>query len=119
MIALLSELQNLKVEECSEIEEIIMESENNGLEPDVLPSLKTLVLLNLPKVRSIWINDSIKWSSLKKIEISMCQLLTRLPFNNENAINLQCIEVQRSWWNALEWQEEAIEERLRSLCSFN
>jgi disease resistance protein RPS2 len=119
MIAQLSELQNLKVEECHKIEEIIMESENRGLEPDVLPSLKTLVLLDLPKVRSIWINDSIKWSSLKKIEISMCQLLKKLPFNNENAINLECIEVQRSWWDALEWQEEAIEETLRSKCSFN
>jgi len=71
MIAQLSRLQNLKVEECSEIEEIIMESENSGLEPDVLPNLKTLVLLDLPKVRSIWISDSIKWSSLKKIEISV------------------------------------------------
>ncbi|KAB8340726.1 hypothetical protein FH972_022289 [Carpinus fangiana] len=119
MIAQLSELQNLKVEECPEIEEIIMESENRGLEPDVLPSLKTLVLLDLPKVRSIWINDSIKWSSLKKIEISMCQLLKKLPFNNENAINLECIEVQQSWWDALEWKEEAIEERLRSICGFN
>jgi disease resistance protein RPS2 len=119
MIAQLSGLQNLKVEECFEIEEIIMESENSGLEPDVLPNLKTLVLLDLPKVRSIWISDSIKWSSLKKIEISMCQLLTKLPFNKENAINLECIEVQRSWWDALAWQEAAIEQRLRPICSFN
>jgi len=119
MIAQLSGLQNLKVEVCPEIEEIIMESENYGLEPDVLPNLKTLVLLDLPKVRSIWISDSIKWSSLKKIEISMCQLLTRLPFNNENAINLECIEVQESWWDALAWQEAAIKERLRPICRFN
>jgi len=119
MIAQLSGLQNLKVEQCSKIEEIIMESENSSLEPDALPNLKTLVLLDLPKVRSIWINDSIKWSSLKKIEISMCQLLTRLPFNNENAINLECIEVQQSWWDALAWQEAAIEQRLRPICRFN
>lgn len=85
----------------------------------MLPNLKTLVLLDLPKVRSIWISDSIKWSFLKKIEISMCQLLTRLPFNKENAINLECIEVQRSWWDALAWQEAAIEQRLRLICSFN
>jgi disease resistance protein RPS2 len=119
MIAQLSKLQNLKVEECSEIEEVIMESENRGLKPDVLPSLKTLVLLDLPKVKSICINDSIKWSSLKKIEISMCPLLKKLPFNNENAINLECIEVQHSWWNALTWQEAAIKERLGPICRFN
>jgi disease resistance protein RPS2 len=118
MIAQLSGLQNLKVEECSEIEEIIMESENSGLEPDVLPNLKTLVLLNLRKVRSIWINDSIKWSSLEKIKISMCELLTKLPFNNENAINLDCIEVEQSWWDALAWQEPAIKTRLQSKCLF-
>jgi disease resistance protein RPS2 len=119
MIAQLSKLQNLKVEECSEIEEVIMESENRGLKPDMLPSLKTLVLLDLPKVRSICINDSIKWSSLKKIEISMCPLLKKLPFNNENAINLECIEVQQSCWNALAWQEAAIKERLGPICRFN
>jgi disease resistance protein RPS2 len=93
--------------------------ENSGLKPDVLPNLKTPVLLDLPKIRSVWISDSIKWSSLKKIEISMCQLLIRLPFNNENAINLKCIEVQQSWWDALAWQEAAIEQRLQSIYSFN
>jgi disease resistance protein RPS2 len=118
MIAQLSGLQNLKVEECSEIEEIIMESENSDLELDALQNLKTLVLLDLPKVRSIWIRDSIKWSSLEKIEISKCQLLTRLPFNNENAINLDYIEGQQSWWDALTWQEAAIKERLQPICRF-
>jgi disease resistance protein RPS2 len=118
MIEQLSVLQNLKVEKCSEIEEIIMESENNDLTSDVLPNLKTLVLLELRKVRSIWISDSIKWSSLEKIEISMCQELKRLPFNNENAINLGCIKVQQSWWDALTWQEAAIKERLQPICRF-
>jgi disease resistance protein RPS2 len=118
MIEHLSELQNLKVKKCSEIEEIIMESENSDLKPDALRNLKTLVLLDLPEVRSIWISDSIKWSSLEKIEISNCQKLTRLPFNNENAINLDYIEVQQSWWDALTWQEAAIKERLRPICRF-
>jgi hypothetical protein len=115
----LSKLQNLKVKECSEIEDVIMVFGNRGLEPYVLPSLKTLVLLDLSKVRTSCINDLIKWSSLKKIEISMCPLLQKLPFNNKNATNLECIEVQQSWWNALKWQEKAIEERLRSICNFN
>jgi disease resistance protein RPS2 len=118
MIEQLSGLQNLKVQKCSEIEVIIMKFENSGLEPDVLPNLKTLVLLDLPKVTSIWMNDSIKWSSLKKIEISMCPLLKKLPFSNENAINLECIEVQKSWWDALTWQEAAIKERLQPICRF-
>jgi hypothetical protein len=68
-----------------------MEFENQGLEPDVLQSLKTLIVLNLLKVRRICINDSIRWSSL--MQIDMCPLLTKFPFNKENAINLECIEV--------------------------
>jgi hypothetical protein len=81
MIAQLSKLQNLKVEECFEIKQAIMEFENQGLETDVLPSLKTLVVLDLLKVRSICINDSIRWSfGMKRIKgfysLCMCPLLT-------------------------------------------
>jgi len=89
MIEQLSELQNLKVEKCYEIEEIIMKSENSDLKPNALRNLKTLVLLDLPKVISIWDSDSIKWSSLEKIEISKCPLLKKLPFNNKNATDLE------------------------------
>ncbi|KAM3714841.1 hypothetical protein ACJW31_01G364500 [Castanea mollissima] len=115
MIKELSKLQHLEVEECPEIEEIITESENIGLEPDVLPRLKMLVLSNLPRVKGIWTSDSLKWPSLERIKISMCQILTKLPFNNENAINLRCIEADQSWWSALECQDDAIKQRLRSI----
>ncbi|XP_030955452.1 disease resistance protein At4g27190-like isoform X2 [Quercus lobata] len=115
MIKVLSKLQHLEVEECLELEEIITVSENNGMEPDVLPKLKMLVLSNLPKVTSIWIDDSLKWSSLEKIKICMCKMLTKLPFNNENAINLRCIEAHESWWSELEWEDDAIKERLSSI----
>ena len=53
MIQQLSELQHLRVEECDQIEEIIMGSKNIVLESYSLPRLKTLVLLDLPKLRSI------------------------------------------------------------------
>uniref|UniRef100_A0A2N9FJ66 Uncharacterized protein n=1 Tax=Fagus sylvatica TaxID=28930 RepID=A0A2N9FJ66_FAGSY len=115
MIQQLSELQQLTVEECPEIEEIITESENNGLVPDALPRLKMLVLSNLPKVKSIWIDDSLNWPSLKRITIFKCEMLTRLPFNNENAINLKCIEADQISWSALAWQDDTIENRLQSI----
>ena len=53
MIEQLFELEHFSVEECHEIEEIITKFENCGLEPKVLPKLKTLVLSDLPKVKSI------------------------------------------------------------------
>ena len=53
MIEQLFELEHFSVEECHEIEEIITKFENRGLETEVLPKLKTLVLSDLPKVKSI------------------------------------------------------------------
>ena len=120
MIQQLSKLEDLRVEECDQIEEVIMESENNGLESNQLPRLKTLTLLNLPRLRSIWVDDSLEWRSLQTIEISTCHLLKKLPFNNANATKLRSIKGQRAWWEALEWKDDgAIKQRLKSLCIFN
>ena len=119
MIQQLPQLQHLRVEECGQIEEIIMESENIGLEANALPSLKTLVLLNLPELTSIWIDDSLEWPSLQRIKVSTCDKLKRLPFNNANATKLRFIEGHESWWGELVWKDEAIKQRLQSLCIFN
>ena len=120
MIQQLSKLEDLRVEECDQIEEIIMESENNGLESNQLPRLKTLTLLNLKTLTSIWGGDPLEWRSLQVIEISKCPKLKRLPFNNDNATKLRSIKGQREWWEALEWKDDAaIEQRLESLCILN
>lgn len=119
MIQQLFELQHLRVEECDQIEEIIMESENIGLESCSLPRLKTLVLLDLPKFKSIWVSDSLEWPSLQSIKISMCDMLKRLPFNIANAAKLRLIEGQQSWWGALVWEDDAIKQRLQPLCILN
>ena len=119
MIQQLPQLQYLRVEDCRQIEEIVMESENNGLEANVLPSLKTLILLDLPKLTSIWVDDSLEWPSLQRIKISMCNMLRRLPFNNANATKLRFIEGQESWWRALMWDDDAVKKKLQSLCILN
>ncbi|KAJ9687659.1 hypothetical protein PVL29_016230 [Vitis rotundifolia] len=98
MIRLFHQLEYLRVEECNLIEEIIIvESENKRLEANVLPSLKTLILLDLPKLTSICSDEySLEWPSLQRIKISECNLLKRLPFNNANATKLRFIEGQES-----------------------
>ncbi|KAL6328792.1 hypothetical protein AAG906_003809 [Vitis piasezkii] len=116
MIQQLPELQHLRVEECNRIEEIIMESENLELEVNALPRLKTLVLIDLPKLRSIWVDDSLEWPSLQRIQISTCHMLKRLPFNNTNALKLRFIEGQQSWWEALVWEDDALKQNLHSIC---
>ncbi|KAK7819856.1 probable disease resistance protein At4g27220 [Quercus suber] len=119
MIKELCRLQHLIIEGSLEIKEIITKFENNEFEPKVLPKLKTLELYDLPKVESICTDDSLEWPALENIKISMCQSLTRLPFNCENAVKLRCIECQQLWWSALVWNEDTIEQRLRSICIFN
>ncbi|KAK4605420.1 hypothetical protein RGQ29_013472 [Quercus rubra] len=120
----LAKLTSLTLMKCPKLKKIfcygiITKFENNEFDPKVLPKLKTLELYDLPKVESICTDDSLEWPSLENIKISMCQSLTRLPFNCENAVNLRCIECQQLWWSALVWNEDTIEQRLRSICIFN
>ncbi|KAJ9687687.1 hypothetical protein PVL29_016248 [Vitis rotundifolia] len=119
MIQELVQLKHLRVEECDEIEEIIMESENTPLENQALPKLETLILFDLPKLKSICAKDSLEWPSLREVKITMCLMLESLPFNEVNATKLRSIEGQQSWWEALEWKDDAIEQRLQPLCILN
>ncbi|KAL6329110.1 hypothetical protein AAG906_007656 [Vitis piasezkii] len=83
-----------------------------------LTLLRTLVLLRCPQLKKIFSNGMIQQLSkledlrveelaiLQRIEISMCHMLKRLPFNNANATKLRCIEGQQAWWEALEWMDD-------------
>ncbi|XP_034701836.1 disease resistance protein RPS2-like [Vitis riparia] len=81
MIRQFLQLKHLRVEECYQIEKIIMESKNTQLENQALPELKTLVLFDLPKLTSIWAKDSLQWPFLQEVKISKCSQLKSLPFN--------------------------------------
>ncbi|RVW19237.1 Disease resistance protein RPS2 [Vitis vinifera] len=116
MIQQLPQLQYLRVEDCRQIEEIVMESENNGLEANVLPSLKTLILLDLPKLTSIWVDDSLEWPSLQRIKISMCNMLRRLPFNNAQCNQIEIHRRTGVMVGALMWDDDVVKQKLQSLC---
>ena len=118
MIQQLCKLEHLRVEECDEIQEIIMRSENSELESNQLRRMKTLTLLNLPKLTSIWTHDSLEWASLERIEISICPMLKKLPFNINNAPKLRCIHCEQKWWEALKWTNDGFKQRLNPLCAF-
>ncbi|KAK3421237.1 hypothetical protein EUGRSUZ_H05030 [Eucalyptus grandis] len=118
LIEQLSELKHLSVEECHEIEEIIIETENPCLDPRTLPNLKKLVVHDLPKLRSIAPNDLLIWPSLERLDIASCPSLLKLPFTRINAINLRSIDAEQSWWSTLVWQDDAVKDKLRSFCSF-
>ncbi|KAG8646006.1 hypothetical protein MANES_10G110983v8 [Manihot esculenta] len=73
-----SNLQHLEIEACHEIEEVTLEAENNGMNAPALPNLKSIILVGLPSLRSIYIDDSLDWESIDK-RISMCPQLDTLP----------------------------------------
>ena len=60
MIKQLFELQYLRIQGSLEIKEIIMKFENNDLRLEALLNLKTLILYDFTKVKSICTNDSLK-----------------------------------------------------------
>lgn len=105
-------LQQLEVEDCFEIEEIVMGSDF------LLPSLEKMTLNNLPKLRSICANESMEWRSLKELEIHGCSSLSRLPLGKDNASNLRSIKTDKDWWDKLLWQQPEVKEHFEEYCTF-
>ncbi|KAK2986472.1 hypothetical protein RJ640_000226 [Escallonia rubra] len=104
-----------------------------------LSNLKTLVLIKCPKLNMI-LSDGViqqlskiqhleirsamelkilsvspQWPSLEKLKISGCPSVNELPFTNSNPRKLISIEVDRVWWEKLNWQELQVKERLSAL----
>lgn len=116
LIEQMAQLQCMSVEECDEIEEIIMESSNSSLNPEALPSLKILGLRDLPRLRNIATDSSLRWPSLERLKIVSCPSLSTLPFTVDNADKLRIIEVWQTWWDSL--QEGEVKHKLQPLCTF-
>ncbi|PSS19422.1 Disease resistance protein [Actinidia chinensis var. chinensis] len=115
----LSGIQLLEIEDCFGIEEIIMESEDIGLDTHVLPNLEKMKLYNMPNLRSICANESFKWKSLKELEIHGCPRLNTLSFTMNNASNLRSIKTEQDWWDALQWQHHEVKEHFQQYCTFS
>ncbi|KAJ8639470.1 hypothetical protein MRB53_016164 [Persea americana] len=117
IIQRLSNLERLRVESCSALEEVIFEEEI-GVEFDcVLPKLRHLQLSHLPALRSILKGHQLlKWSSLEEISVVSCCNLKRLPVSISTTPKLRRIDCERKWWNELEWDDNGIKLQLQQLC---
>ncbi|XP_047957008.1 disease resistance protein At4g27190-like [Salvia hispanica] len=109
----LSSLEYVKVENCSEVVEIINENivaDNNIDLSNMLNKVKTVDLVDLPKLRSICkTNTPMEWRSLVKIAIISCNGLRDIHFSLRNADKLETVECEESWWIQLpEEQNEKI-----------
>ncbi|XP_057466113.1 disease resistance protein At4g27190-like isoform X2 [Actinidia eriantha] len=114
----LGEIEYLKIEKCQEIEEIIEVSDAVGNQT-VLPKLKELILLDMPKLRNICLIDSLQWPSLMELEISKCRGLRKLLFDKNNSSKLKCIKAEQVWWDALVWQNDEVKQQLKEICTLS
>ncbi|KAL5721656.1 mitogen-activated protein kinase kinase [Ranunculus cassubicifolius] len=70
-------------------------------------SMKALKLVDLPKLECIS-EFSFPFPCLEDIIVTNCPLLRKLPFTSDstNKPSLR-IEGSSTWWNGLQWQDEA------------
>ncbi|XVE56737.1 hypothetical protein DITRI_Ditri04bG0034900 [Diplodiscus trichospermus] len=119
VIQQLSKLQKLAIQNCAAIEELIEKDANAGQVSPALPDLKTLILIDMPKLRTISVDTSLALPSLKEIQVYRCPELKSLPFDKHNAANLKSIEAEQVWWEELRWPRNDIKEQLQSICNLS
>ncbi|KAK2968018.1 hypothetical protein RJ640_001712 [Escallonia rubra] len=115
VIQQLYEIRHLEIRECCGTEDIISGPSSAGLDPGVLPKLRKLVLHDMPNLERICPDKSLEWPSLEKLVIRGCPNVNEVPFTKSNAMKLISIEVDRCWWERLNWQELQVKERLSKL----
>ncbi|RWR73014.1 putative disease resistance protein [Cinnamomum micranthum f. kanehirae] len=134
IIRQLCSLESLEVRGCSKMEEIIEIEEEMSMsiashthnvisynnDRLILPNIKRIYLQNLPELVSICRGFSnFEWPSLETISIYQCLELKSLSFlsNGTNIVPpaLKKIHGSSSWWEALEWEDNDIKQRLQSL----
>lgn len=102
MVAQLNELQDLQVEDCQMIEEIV--EAGTVLAIGEFPKLKTLELIDLPKLSTICNSLLLPWPSLETIKIKACNALKSFPSTFKNTTMLKVIKGDQAWFDQLEWE---------------
>ncbi|XXG45049.1 hypothetical protein AAC387_Pa02g0235 [Persea americana] len=105
----------------SSVEEIIGTEEEISVphhDRVVLPNIKSIDLFILPKLASICREVSLELPSLERIKIIGCPELKSLSFLTDIVPPaLKKIEGRSSWWEALEWEDNDIKQRLQPFFS--
>ncbi|KAG8646007.1 hypothetical protein MANES_10G111380v8 [Manihot esculenta] len=99
----LSRLEEFTVDDCSNIRRLVQCKDIENEIKHVLPALKKISLHFLPELDSISdvlsIAPRIKWMSFY-----YCPNLKNLPISKAFHTELGQIKSEKSWWQALEWQ---------------
>ncbi|KAJ1695543.1 hypothetical protein LUZ63_012241 [Rhynchospora breviuscula] len=119
-------LQSLFIDTCENIIQLIepfdsAASATQGIMEmltPTFPSLKLLILRELPKLQIIC-EQSIMFPSLEEIVIDSCPRLKKLPFrSNTVPSNLRSIVLEKEIWENLEWEDNDLKQALQPLTHF-
>ncbi|KAF8035491.1 hypothetical protein BT93_C1501 [Corymbia citriodora subsp. variegata] len=133
----LPNLQWIRVESCEAMEEIICGArEHGGDSPNVthsssplpLPKLKSLHLLDLPLLQSIF-DGTLSCDSIEKIMVYRCPMLRRIPLhlprldNNDQLLSAppslqEILMDDEERWESLEWDNPHAKSLLQPLVRF-
>ncbi|KAK4269413.1 hypothetical protein QN277_022573 [Acacia crassicarpa] len=111
-------LQQLEINRCESMEEVIKEEEaikdENVDSSPIFDSLVELSLEELPILKSIH-RAPLPFPSLKFVVIDSCPKLEKLPFDSNSAKHkLTFIRGQQNWWDSLKWDDPTAKDKFQS-----
>ncbi|KAE8717583.1 5'-3' exonuclease family protein isoform 1 [Hibiscus syriacus] len=115
MIIRLSQLENLQVEDCCILKEIIEDGRVD--ESHTFPKLKNLQLCDLPELCTIS-HAALEWPSLETVFINPHMKLRNLPNTIRKASKLITIQCSEDWWNQQDWPNNTNRDDFRKFLSF-
>lgn len=137
MIETLSNLEELVVDDCQSLKNIVVNQDDNYIDDDingsdytesdyedtsghmevVVPSgsevlkVKVLKLHYLPKLDNIW--NGGKWSALEYLSLYNCPNLRNLHLKSDVDVTLKEVKTETAWWLALEWEDPGLRKKLQ------
>ncbi|KAF7145578.1 hypothetical protein RHSIM_Rhsim04G0237100 [Rhododendron simsii] len=113
MVQQLSNLEELSVWDCGGLKGMVRDDEK--IEYEALPKLRVLWLIRLPEFVSFFKGVPMYWQSLLEVTIWGCPKLRKLPIDSNSFPKLEKIVGQHEWWDALEWDNDAVKSRRQPL----
>ena len=105
-IQTLPNLEVIKVTDCENLEKLFNNESGQNISPDpMVPKLRILQLVNLPKFKTLCRHKE-TWPCLEQVEVRDCKGLRRLPLTNQNVGTIKEIKGESEWWDALEWDDD-------------
>ncbi|KAK0598229.1 hypothetical protein LWI29_032723 [Acer saccharum] len=103
-------IRYLWVDNCPELEEIIANDLGSSeIEENIelFSKLEGVTLVSLPSLKGIC-RGAMPFPSLQNLVVMDCTSLRKIPFDSSSAKkSLNAIKGSKTWWDALEWDDEA------------